>query len=58
MIKLVRNTLSDLAVLRNSSGDLIKWEFIEALYHVQVRGYPSQSDLMWAMFAELIGIKI
>jgi hypothetical protein len=37
MIKLVRNTLSDLGVLRNGAGELIKWEFIEALHHVQAR---------------------
>jgi hypothetical protein len=24
--------------------EIIKWEFIEALFHVQVMIYPSQSD--------------
>jgi hypothetical protein len=36
MLKLVRNAFSDLAVLRNGRGEAIKWEFLEALHHVQV----------------------
>jgi hypothetical protein len=37
MIKLVRNTLADWAVLKNANGEAIKWEYIEALHHLQVR---------------------
>jgi hypothetical protein len=36
MIKLVRNTLADSAVLRNGKGEPIKWEYIEALHRLQV----------------------
>lgn len=35
MIKLVRNTLADLKVLKNESGQEIKWQFIEDLHHTQ-----------------------
>ena len=37
MIKLVRNTLADLRVLKNGSGEDIKWEFIENLHTLQSR---------------------
>jgi hypothetical protein len=37
MIKLVRNTLADWAVLKNADGESIKWEYIEALHSVQVQ---------------------
>jgi hypothetical protein len=35
MIKLVRNTLGEWGVLRNGSGQEIKWEFIKALHNLQ-----------------------
>jgi len=35
MIKLVRNTLADLKVLRNGEGQEIKWEFLQKLHDIQ-----------------------
>jgi hypothetical protein len=45
MLKLIRNTLADWGVLRNASGELIKWEYIEALHQVQVVQYYEISFL-------------
>ena len=35
MLKLVRNTLGDLKVFKDSNGNLIEWKFVEALAELQ-----------------------
>ncbi len=35
MIKLVRNTLSDWKVMKDSNGNTIDWKFIEELHKLQ-----------------------
>jgi hypothetical protein len=37
MIKLVRNTLADLQLLKNGAGQEIHWKFIEALHYLQTK---------------------
>lgn len=37
MLKLVRNTLGDLKILKDAEGNFIEWRFIEALAQLQVK---------------------